>query len=603
MSTGAWSRMRCRGCAADVPAGDFCGLCGFDQGGPAGGKVRLLRPRSFVFAPGERVLRPYLLSSLFPQLPRRSRASFRIALIIGAIALVGLAVLKLSTAEMTVAALGVPLLFVLYLCACSGGRSIPRTSLVVAAALGAALGAGWELVTDQLVARSYTVPISTGLALQDLVSRMIKFTFLLGLMMVPALVLRVWPSRTRKSLHGFAIGALGALAFTAAVTMARLTPQFTSGLVAHDRPVQGLLVQAGLIGMTVPVTVAATGGIAGILLWFRHPSGGAAAGHPGRVRLVLALLVAGALLAQSGLGPFDVTRRFWPGLTEVWILVIHLAITLLVLVALRIALQITMLHEAHDPVDEAASLTCAQCGRVVAEMVFCSECGAAMVASDRPSRRPSTDWVVSRWVTAMGAIVLVLSAIEFTLTSTTSNYLCPPDCGRPLSSLPFENNPRFTAADGQFSVGYPGSSAYRVVTEATRVTATWTAGDGGVMQFFSEPAAGRSPRDIAKATVKKSYPDARVAYEIPNAMVGYQPGYGEIYDYWPQNPSARSSRIRILVMVAVKDDLALIASAEGPFREFGPDSGPGHPSGANLRIAEDMGRYVNSFTWPGDPPR
>ena len=152
-------------------------------------------------------------------------------------------------------------------------------------------------------------------------------------------------------------------------------------------------------------------------------------------------------------------------------------------------------------------------------------------------------------------------------------------------------------------MGYPGSSAYRVVTEATRVTATWTAGDGGVMQFFSEPAAGRSPRDIAKATVKKSYPDATVAYEIPNAMVGYQPGYGEIYDYWPQNPSARSSRIRILVMVAVKDDLALIASAEGPFREFGPDSGPGHPSGANLQIAEDMGRYVNSFTWRGDPPR
>ena len=603
MSTGAGSRTRCRGCAADVPAGDFCGLCGFDQVGPTGGKVRLLRPQSFVFAPEERVLRPYLLSSLFPRLPRRSRNSFRVTLIIGAVALVSLAVLKLSTAEMTVAALGMPLLFVFYLCACVGDQDISRTSLVLAAALGAALGAGWELVTDQLVARSYTVPISTGLALQDLVSQMIKFTFLLGLMMVPALVLRVWPSRTRKSLHGFAIGALGALAFTAAVTMARLTPQFTSGLVAHDRPVQGLLVQAGLIGMTVPVTVAATGGIAGILLWFRHPSGGAAAGHPGRVRLVLALLVAGALLAQSGLGPFDVTRRFWPGLTEVWILVIHLAITLLVLVALRIALQIAMLHEAHDPVDEAASLTCAQCGRGVAEMVFCSECGAAMVASDRPSRRPSTDWVVSRWVTAMGAIVLVLSAIEFTLTPATSNYLCPPDCGRPLSSLPFENNPRFTAADGQFSVGYPGSSAYRVVTEATRVTATWTAGDGGVMQFFSEPAAGRSPRDIAKATVKKSYPDATVAYEIPNAMVGYQPGYGEVDDYWPQNPSARNSRIRILVMVAVKDDLALIASAEGPFREFGPDSGPGHPSGANLQIAEDMGRYVNSFTWPGDPPR
>ena len=595
--------MRCRGCGADVPVGDFCGLCGFDQGGPTDGKVRFLRPRSFAFAPGQRVLRPYLLSSLFPELPSRSRNSFRVTLIIGVVALVSLAVLKLSTAEMTVAALGMPLLFVFYLRACVGGQDISRTSLVLAAAMGTALGAGWELVTDQLVTRSYTVPISTGLALQDLVSRMIKFTFLLGLMMVPALVLRVWPSRTRKSLHGFAIGALGALAFTAAVTMARLTPQFSSGLVAHDRPVQGLLVQAGLIGMTVPVTVAATGGIAGILLWFHRPSRGEAAGHAGEVRVVLALLVAGALLAQSTLGPFDVTRRFWPGLTEVWILVIHLGITLLVLVALRIALQIAMLHETHGPIDEGTSLTCAQCGRGVPDMAFCSECGAAMVTSDRPSRRPSTDWVISRWVTAMGAIVLLVIAIEFTLTPKTSNYLCPPDCGRPLSSLPFENNPRFTAAGGEFSVGYPGSSSYRVVTEATRVTATWTAGDGGVMQFLSEPAAGRSPRAIAKAAVKKSYPDATLAYEIPNAMVGYQPGYGEVDDYWPQNPSARNSRIRIIVMVAVKDDLALIASAEGPFREFGPDSGPGHPSGANLQIAEEMGRYVNSFTWRGDPPR
>ena len=86
-------------------------------------------------------------------------------------------------------------------------------------------------------------------------------------------------------------------------------------------------------------------------------------------------------------------------------------------------------------------------------------------------------------------------------------------------------------------------------------------------------------------------------------MVGYQPGYGEIADDWPQSSDASYSRVRILVMTAVKNDLALIAFATGPYHAFGPDFGPGPPSGTNLQIAQDMGKYVNSFRWNGDPSR
>lgn len=105
-----------------------------------------------------------------------------------------------------------------------------------------------------------------------------------------------------------------------------------------------------------------------------------------------------------------------------------------------------------------------------------------------------------------------------------------------------------------------------------------------------------------RATLTKRFPDAQVAYEIPNAMVGYEPGYGVIADDWPQNPSSSYTRQRILVMAAVKNDLALIAYATGPYRAFAPNSGPGLPSGANLQIAEDLGKYVNSFRWD-DPAR
>ena len=123
------------------------------------------------------------------------------------------------------------------------------------------------------------------------------------------------------------------------------------------------------------------------------------------------------------------------------------------------------------------------------------------------------------------------------------------------------------------------------------------------MQLFGEPAAGRTPEQIAKELVKNTFPEHRAAYEIPNAMVGYQPGYGEAADCWPQGANSSYMKMRVLVMVAVKNDLALVAAAVGPFRQFGPQFGSGKPSGANLQIALDMGKYVNSFSWRGDPPR
>ena len=121
--------------------------------------------------------------------------------------------------------------------------------------------------------------------------------------------------------------------------------------------------------------------------------------------------------------------------------------------------------------------------------------------------------------------------------------------------------------------------------------------------MFSQPAANRSPDEIAKALVNETDPDMRTAYEIPNAMVGYHPGYGEVVDCWPQGSNSSYLRMRVLVMVAVKNDLALVAAAVGPYHRFGPDFGSGKPSGANIQIALDMGKYVNSFSWRGDPPR
>ena len=221
-----------------------------------------------------------------------------------------------------------------------------------------------------------------------------------------------------------------------------------------------------------------------------------------------------------------------------------------------------------------------------------------------PVRRTSRLGLLLMWllpIAVVGAALVVLSA---RMTPPSVRYVCPPDCGRPPTGTPVATNPRFTAPDGAFSVSYPGEgSAYKVTTQADGITAEFVGGEGGTMRLFSVPAGGRSPQQIAKDLVARTFPDARTAYEIPNAMVGYQPGYGEAVDYWPQGSTGKYQRMRVLVMVAVKNDLALVAGAAGPYHEFGPDFGVGKPSGASLQLALDMGKYVNSFSWQGDPPR
>mgnify|MGYP007086240675 CR=1 FL=1 len=202
----------------------------------------------------------------------------------------------------------------------------------------------------------------------------------------------------------------------------------------------------------------------------------------------------------------------------------------------------------------------------------------------------------------LGTAMVVLLVWDGLVTDAAT-YNCPPDCGRPPNAVPVANLPRFVAPGGEFSVAYPPPGGnYEVTTGADGVTAKFTGGVGGRLRLFSEPARGRVARRVVSDILAGQYPNASVAYELPNSMVGYQLGYGVVADFQKPGLSTRFGQ-RVVVMAAVKNDLALVAVADGPFRRFTPDFGPGPPSSANLEVAMDMSKFVESFSWKGDPPR
>jgi hypothetical protein len=387
MSTGEEPRdggvptMSCRVCESDVPAGAFCGLCGAHLTPQRGNGPDWLRIRAYGAAPGEHLLRPSVASSLFPHLPHRSRTPFRVGLAVVLLALVACAALRLPAPLIAVAALGLPLLFLIYLQESDAHHDLPARTLLLTAALGIGLGVGWVLLTGAAMARSYGVALGTGIAgyrmLRDGLGVPLGGAILI---VAPAVVVRLLARKTRESLDGFVIGALGALTFTTAATLTRLAPQFATGMVARNRSITGLIVEAGIRGVAVPLTAAAVGGLIGAALWFTRPANKSHQ-HPVYVRVVLALFALAVLVVYVGLGLIDVARP-----PQALQLVLHLAVAVVALLVLRIGLHLALLHEEHDEISADEPLLCPHCGHVVPDMAFCPSCGVATRASSRSSR-------------------------------------------------------------------------------------------------------------------------------------------------------------------------------------------------------------------------
>lgn len=198
---------------------------------------------------------------LFPQLSRRARGPFAVALTVLLLALVVFAVLRWQAALITAGALGPPIVFALFLYVADGGRDAARTSLLMSAVLATGLGVGWVLVTGPVVARSHDVALGADAtpAAKLVIGLGVPVGGALMMLLPAAMVVGLRARPGRNPLEGYAVGAFGAVVFTAAATVTRLAPQYATGLTASDRSVGSLLVQAGIQGVAMPLTAAALG--------------------------------------------------------------------------------------------------------------------------------------------------------------------------------------------------------------------------------------------------------------------------------------------------------------------------------------------------------
>jgi hypothetical protein len=370
--------MPCPACHHDVPAGRFCARCGAHLSLSPGERPGRLRVSEFAAAPGENVLQPSIVSSMFPQLPSRSRIPFRFALGLVLAVLIAFCLLQWYVPMLALAVFAPPTLVTIYLVESRLLSDLPSWVWVLTAVIGIAVGVGWATLTDAIVAETYSLglgsQVPTTRLLRDAV--VIPFGALLALQL-PAILVRLIRTPVRESLHGFTIGLVGVTTFTLATDVIRMIPQFGDATVTGDLPIEDMFLQAGVRGITEPLTGLALGGLVGAGLWYARRDG------PDR-RGVLAVGGIGLVVGAAAYASVGLAEAF--RLPEYLHFAIHIGFAVAAVIALRVVLQLTMLREEHAATFPDLPILCIWCQHVVPDTKFCPACGVAGHAASQTSR-------------------------------------------------------------------------------------------------------------------------------------------------------------------------------------------------------------------------
>jgi hypothetical protein len=384
----------CEHCGNQVPASRFCIRCGHEHdagqsalsrigrvpGASAVGRglsgVLRIDPtslsgvrRAFAAAPNESVLRPTIVSTIFPQLPRPSMATFRACLALGVATVLVLGLAKLYPIALIAGAVLLPLLVVLYMVDVNvfEQQSLP----VIGGTLvwGLVSGAVTALIAKGLSPSGSEVFVGGHGSLVFTRGVLIPLLSVLLILLGPLTMLR-YP-RYSTVLDGATFAAASASAFVGAEVIVQALSALSHGLRPPGSVIPGL-VQLAVIAIALPlVTMAAMAATAGAV-WLKVRA-------PIRDRSALGRLGSPYIAFPLGAALLVVSAVVQITLPSGLALAIIAALAVLALLWLRQVIHVGLLEEALL-IEDAPIITCANCGQRTRLGAYCESCGIALAA-------------------------------------------------------------------------------------------------------------------------------------------------------------------------------------------------------------------------------
>src|SRR5579871_6527304 len=156
----AGAPMRCQNCGRDLPEGAlYCPHCGAHQHttAPAGSA----RARAYAAHPGEHLYQPSIITTFFPHLGSRRTLQARWLLLIVAVAIFGVGLARYVPLAIVLAALFVPVLYLLYFYEAQIYEDEPLPVLAATFFAGGVLGLAFSILTYRPLLNLNPLPLST----------------------------------------------------------------------------------------------------------------------------------------------------------------------------------------------------------------------------------------------------------------------------------------------------------------------------------------------------------------------------------------------------------------------------------------------------------
>jgi len=546
---------QCRTCLGQTPDGHFCVRCGAPLA-RAQALTHARHRREFAAAPDERRYAPWLVSTLFPRLPRHSERHFYGALLGGAGGVAVLAALRLFPVALIVAAGVMPCVTILYFRDIDVYEGEPAWALGWTVGWGALAGIGVGLLAKVLA--------PTGSALIDRGSTAHVVTGGLLLPALGVLLALVGPLvllRYRKFddvLDGACFGAASAAALAGAEAIVVGIDVLGGGLRPPGAAAPWVERLLGL-SLAYPVLAMAAVGAAQAAVWLR--SRGRAvdrralgpAGEPA-IALALALL----LVVAGAVGETFMASGTW--------LASLVTLDLIALVVLRRALHVGLMQEA-DERELGPEAECVNCGAMTVTHTFCGDCGVSLRALSKAALRSGRTRLIESvcalaTVVAIGVVVGTLGTGSEPKASCTSGSLCgnPPVFSRVAFAFPGDTVWASTGLG--YSLRYPNAGWKVANSDPDDVTLESI--DGSVLVVNALRSSKSTPAELIKVKLSRLRGqllgftrDTNAADQLLGTDVGLVPGPGVVYVGTISTPQGPQETVNVVVLAATAGGISI----------------------------------------------
>jgi hypothetical protein len=153
-----------------------------------------------------------------------------------------------------------------------------------------------------------------------------------------------------------------------------------------------------------------------------------------------------------------------------------------------------------------------------------------------------------------------------------------------------------------FTVRYPQGGQVQMNSSGIELTYDFNQGGESSIEILGAAANGATAESAVTSVANQEFPDTQAAYELPDPLIGYQPGVGAAFNVQPSSADGSTATDQVVVAAGVQNGFVIVVQVVGTLLPTVDSKSPfydGHASPAGTNLAYAVGDFiVNRIGFP-----